>query len=201
MSKKATKKKAIKKKSVKKKPVKAPAKSSAKPSIKKAPKKPAAKPAKVAPKKVTVTTPRETAEPKKAAVTTAKVAAEPKKAPVTSAKEASEPKKATVTAAPQAAEAAEPVQPERTWVVWQDGRGIWVGTPEEFKQSKRPDTIVCDVLDNGVHRDFSALQRAIHLGQVLRQTYANCVKPWLQYDDLAQQQRMKEWEERMRFSQ
>jgi hypothetical protein len=92
----------------------------------------------------------------------------------------------------------EAVQRERTWVVWQDGGGIWLGTPEEFRQSKRPETIVCDVLDSGSRRDFHALQRAAQLGRVLRQTYANCVRPWLQYDDTAQEQRIRDWDERFR---
>jgi len=110
------------------------------------------------------------------------------------------PQKWTVKAARKADEPKEPVQPERTWVVWQDGRGIWAGTLEEFKRSKRPETIVCDVLNNGSRRDFDALQRAIYLGRVLRETYANCMKPWLQYDDKAQSQRMKEWEQRSRLA-
>jgi hypothetical protein len=120
---------------------------------------------------------------KKPTMTSAKVA--PKKKPVKATRTPDEPREA--------------VRTECTWVIWQDGRGIWVGTPEEFRQSKRPETIVCDVLNNGSHRDFDALQRAIHLGRVLRQTYANCVKPWLQYDDFAQEQRIREWGERLRL--
>ena len=41
------------------------------------------------------------------------------------------------------------------------------------------------------------LHRAVQLGQVLRQTYANCMKPWLQYDDVAQAQRIQEWKKRL----
>ena len=54
----------------------------------------------------------------------------------------------------------------------------------------------CDY--EGAYRDFRALHRAVQLGQVLRQTYANCMRPWLQYDDAAQKQHIKEWEERLR---
>ena len=36
--------------------------------------------------------------------------------------------------------------------------------------------------------------------RLLRQTYANSMKPWLQYDDLAQAQRMQDWEERSRLA-
>jgi hypothetical protein len=141
--------------------------------------------------------------PKKAAKTkrTAKktVRKTPKKAVRKPARKPTKvaPKKGTVKVAEKTDEPKEVAQTERTCVVWQDGRGIWVGTPEEFKQSKRPETIVCDVLNTGSHRDSDALQRAIQLGRVLRQTYANCVKPWLQYDDFAQEQRVREWEERL----
>jgi hypothetical protein len=92
----------------------------------------------------------------------------------------------------------EAVKTERTWVVWHDGRGVWLGSPEEFRQSKRPETIICDVIDHGSQRDFDALRRAVHVGHVLRETYANCLKPWLQYNDAAQEQRIKEWEQRLR---
>ena len=91
----------------------------------------------------------------------------------------------------------EAANPERTWVVWQDGKGIWVGTQQDFKLSKRPETIVCDVIDRGAHQASAALQRAIQLGQTLRQTYANYMKSWLQYDDSAQKQRIQEWYERL----
>ena len=91
------------------------------------------------------------------------------------------------------------VKVERTWVVWQDGTGVRLGTPDDFRQSKRPETIVCDVLDSGSHRDVSALQRAVQVAQVLRQTYANCMRPWWQYDDGAQEQRIKDWEEQLRL--
>lgn len=91
------------------------------------------------------------------------------------------------------------VKVERTWVVWQDGTGVHLGTPEDFRQSKRPETIVCDVLDSGSHRDVSALQRAVQVAQVLRQTYANCMRPWWQYDDGVQEQRVKDWEEQLRM--
>ncbi|MEI8373607.1 MAG: hypothetical protein WCJ35_12340 [Planctomycetota bacterium] len=91
----------------------------------------------------------------------------------------------------------EAANPEHTWVVWQDGMGIWIGTQQDFKHSKRPETIVCDVIDRGFHQASTALQRAIQLGQALRQTYANHMKPWLQYDDAAQRQRIQEWYERL----
>jgi hypothetical protein len=89
-------------------------------------------------------------------------------------------------------------RPARTWVVWQDGRGVWIGSVEEYKQSKRPETIVCDIIDSGNDRDYHAFQRAVQVAQVLRQTYANCVKPWLHYDDRVQELRIKQWQERLR---
>jgi len=88
---------------------------------------------------------------------------------------------------------------EHTWVVWQDGTGVWVGTPQEFRHLKRPEAIVCDVIDSGTHRDSDALHRAVQLGQVCRQSYANCMKPWLQYNDTAQMQRIQVWQERLRY--
>jgi len=93
----------------------------------------------------------------------------------------------------------EGAKPKRTWIVWQDGTGVWVGTPQEFRYFKRPETIVCDVIDFGTHRDSDALHRAIQLGQVFRQSYANCMKPWLQYKDAEQKQRIQEWQERLRY--
>jgi hypothetical protein len=76
--------------------------------------------------------------------------------------------------------------------------GVWVGTPQEFKYSKRPETIVCDVIGSGTRRDSGALHRAVQLGQALRQTYADYMKSWLQYNDAAQKQRIQEWQERLR---
>jgi hypothetical protein len=95
----------------------------------------------------------------------------------------------------QAAE--ETVNPEHAWVVWQDGRGIWLGTLQNFKNSKRPDAIVCDVIDRGAHQASAARQRAIQLAETLRQSYANHMRYWLQYDDAAQKQRIQEWYEHL----
>jgi len=92
----------------------------------------------------------------------------------------------------------EAAKPDNPWVVWQDGRGIWVGTRQEFIHSKRLDTIVCDVIDRGTHQDSDALHRAIQLGKTLRQSYANYVKSWLQYNDAEQQHRIDEWHGRLR---
>ena len=92
----------------------------------------------------------------------------------------------------------EAAKPEHTWVVWQDGRGIWVGTLEDFKLSKRVDSIVCDVIDSGPHQDSVALQRAVQVGQTLRQSYANYLRYWLQYNDAAQKQRIEGWQDRLR---
>jgi hypothetical protein len=110
-------------------------------------------------------------------------------------------KRATKKTAKQA------VEPELTWIVWEDAGGIWLGSKEEFRRFKGPDTILCDVLDTGTHREFDALHRAVQLGQGLRQTYANCVRQhgqenlkghWLQFDDAAQERRIREWEEQLR---
>ncbi len=102
------------------------------------------------------------------------------------------------TAATTSGQIAEEVaKPEHAWVVWQDGRGIWVGTRQEFKNSKRPETIVCDVIDRGAHQVAAALHRAIQLAETLRQTYSNHMKSWLQYDDAAQRQRIQDWYERV----
>jgi hypothetical protein len=96
--------------------------------------------------------------------------------------------------------AAEAAIAEPTWVVWQDGRGVWVGTVDEYKRSKRPETIVCDVFDRGSRRDLAALHRAVQLGQMLRQSYINAMRPWLKYDDVAQGQRIRHWDERLVLS-
>ena len=171
------------KKTAKKKPA-------AKVSAKKKPKKPAPKPAKAAAKKripdLRGKRIRDLRGKKHPDTAPKPVKAAPKQPPVKVAKPADEPQP--------------PVQPEVTWVVWQDARGIWAGTLEEYKQSKRPETIVCDVFNTGIHRDYDARQRAIHLARLVRQTYSDCVKPWLQYDDFAQAQRVKEWEERSRLA-
>lgn len=126
----------------------------------------------------------------KAAGTTSKKTTEPTKSPA---------KNVTIEAATPISRQAteEAANPERTWVVWQDGMGIWVGTQQDFKHSKRPETIVCDVIDRGSHQASTALQRAIQLGLTLRQTYATYMKYWLQYDDAAQGQRIQEWYERL----
>ncbi len=134
----------------------------------------------------------------KAAVTARKPAEKPAKLPL--AKPADGPAKDTIievasTTGRQAAE--EAARPEHTWVVWQDGRGIWVGTQQDFKHSKRPETIVCDVIDRGAQQASAALHRAIQLGQTLRQTYASYMKYWLQYNDAAQEQRIQDWYERL----
>lgn len=116
-------------------------------------------------------------------------------------------KRATTKRTPKQRIGKETIQAEATWVVWEDVRGIWLGLPYEFQQSKRLDTIICDVLDTGSHREFGALHRAVQLGQVLRQTYANCVRQygrekltgnWLQFDDAGQEQRIREWEKRLK---
>ncbi len=101
------------------------------------------------------------------------------------------------TVATISVQATEEAKPEHIWVVWQDGRGIWVGTSQEFKHSKRPETIVCDVIDRGAHQGAAALHRAIQLGQTLRRAYADHMKSWLQYDDVAQRQRIQDWYERL----
>jgi hypothetical protein len=103
-------------------------------------------------------------------------------------------KKVTKTAASKIVEQA--ATPELTWVVWQDATGVWLGTREDFHRLKRPEAIVCDVLDTANQRELDALHRAVQIGQMLRQRYANLVRPWLQYDDAAQDQRIKKWEER-----
>jgi hypothetical protein len=107
-------------------------------------------------------------------------------------------KKVTKTAATEPAkQAAKPAaKPELIWVVWQDATGVWLGTREDFHRLKRPEAIVCDVLDAADQRELDALHRAVQIGQVLRQKFADLVRPWLQYDDAAQEQRIKKWEER-----
>jgi hypothetical protein len=91
----------------------------------------------------------------------------------------------------------EAAKPEHTWVVWQDGRGIWVGPLQVFKDSKRLDTIVCDVIDREGHQGAAALHRAIQLAETVRQSYASHMKYWLHYDDAAQKQRIQEWYDRL----
>ena len=125
-----------------------------------------------------------------AAATTSKQATEPPKNPPKNP-----PIEVTATISGEATEEAK--NPERTWVVWQDGRGIWVGTQQDFKHSKRPETIVCDVIDRGSHQASTALQQAIQLGETLRQAFGSHMKYWLQYDDAAQKQRIQEWYERL----
>ena len=121
---------------------------------------------------------------------TSKPAAEPTKSPVKTATIET----AATTSRPPTEELA---KPEHTWVVWQDGRGIWVGNLQDFKDAKRPETIVCDVIDRGSLQGAAALHRAIQLGESLRQTYASHMKSWLQYDDVAQRQRIQEWYDRL----
>ena len=162
------------------KPAKQPLAKPAEQPLAKPAKPPLAKPTKSPAKNATV----------EAAATISKQATEPIKSLVKNP-----PIEVAVATAEQATE--EAVNPERTWVVWQDGKGIWVGTQQDFKLSKRPETIVCDVIDRGAHQASAALQRAIQLGQTLRQTYANYMKSWLQYDDSAQKQRIQEWYERL----
>ena len=115
-----------------------------------------------------------------------KPAAEPTKSPVQATTVES-----AATASSQPSE--ELAKPEHIWVVWQDGRGIWVGTQQDYKGSKRPETIICDVIKRGGFQNAAALHRAIQLGEMLRQTYATHMKSWLQYDDAAQRQRIQEW--------
>ena len=124
------------------------------------------------------------------ATTAGKPATEPTKSPVKDTTI-----EAAATTSSQATEEAS--RPEHTWVVWQDGRGIWAGTLHDFKHSKRPDTVVCDVIDRGSHLGAAALHRAIQLGETLRQTYASHMKSWLHYDDAAQRQRIQEWYDRL----
>lgn len=94
----------------------------------------------------------------------------------------------------------EPIRAEPVWVVWQDGSGVWLGTLDEFKLAKRPETVVCDVVNTGDRRDFNARQRALHFARLLRKLYADSMKPWLYYDDAAQAHRMQEWERRSQRS-
>ena len=175
----------------------------------KLPPRPLAKPTKSPAKDTTIkaaTTGRQAAEPAKSPVKS------PAKSPVQDAKiEAAATSRPAAEPTPSPAQATtieapatmsrpvteEVVRPEHIWVVWQDGRGIWVGTQPDFKLAKRPETIVCDVIDRGTHPAAAALHRAIQLGETLRQTYANYMKSWLQYDDAAQKQRIQEWYERL----
>jgi hypothetical protein len=170
------------------KPTKGTGKKPAKRPLAKPTKRPLAKPTK-----------RPLAKPTKSSVTdtaieatarTSKQSTEPTKSPA---------KNTTIEAAATTSKQAtqEPAKPENTWVVWQDGRGIWVGTRQEFKDSKRLDTIVCDVIASGTQQASVALHRAIQLAETVRQTYANYMKYWLQYDDAAQKQRIQEWYERL----
>jgi hypothetical protein len=94
-----------------------------------------------------------------------------------------------------------------TWVVWQDARGVWVGTKHEFERSKMQETVVSDVFDVGDNRELDALRRAVQMGMVMRQSYATCVQQygrrnlkggWLEYDGAAQGERIKQWEDRVR---
>ncbi len=178
---------------------------------KKPSKRPAAKPTKSPAKNTTI---RAVATAQKPATKSAKRSlAKPTKSPAKNAsveaaatigKQATEPTKnpaknttteAAATTGKQATE--EAAVAEHTWVVWQDGRGIWVGTLQEFKDSKRPETIVCDVINRGGHQGASALHRAIQLGEALRQSYASHMKYWLRYEDAAQKQRIQEWYDRL----
>ncbi len=176
-------KKRIPKKTARKPPAKSTkgsGKKSAKRALPKATKRPLVKPAKSPAKDKTV----------EAAATAGKQAAKPAKSPAQNTTI-----ETAATTGRQATE--ETAKPEHTWVVWQDGRGIWVGGLQEFKEAKRLDTIVCDVIDRGSHQGAAALHRAIQLGETLRQTYANYMKSWLHYDDAAQKQRIQEWYERL----
>ena len=114
------------------------------------------------------------------------------------AKQTKSPTKNTTIEAVASQATEEATKPENAWVVWQDGRRIWVAySYRNSRSAKRPDTIVCDVIDRGIHQLSVALQRAIQLGQTLRQSYASYMKHWLQYDDAAQEQRIRKWQERM----
>jgi hypothetical protein len=135
-----------------------------------------------------------------------KTATKKRAAKKTTKKAPRKPTKQTARKTPTRA-AEEAAQAARTWMVWQDATGIWVGIAGEFKRSKWRDTIVCDVFDGGNWRERNALRLAVQLAQALRQTYADCVQrqgqqdstgQWLQYDDAAQEQRVKEWEERLK---
>ena len=97
-------------------------------------------------------------------------------------------------------------KPEVSWVIWQDTKGVWVGTKREFEQSKRRETVISDAFGAGDNPETDALYRAVQMGGVMRQTYATCVRQygqgnlkgaWLQYDDAAQGKRIGQWEQRL----
>jgi hypothetical protein len=97
-------------------------------------------------------------------------------------------------------------KPEASWIVWQDTRGVWVGTKQEFEQSRRQETVISDAFGAGDNPEADALYRAVQMGGVMQQTYAACVLQygqgnlkgtWLHYDDAAQGNRIGEWGERL----
>jgi hypothetical protein len=151
---------------------------------------PAAKPATVKPLAPKPSAPKPPAGKPSAAKPPTAVVGKPKEVP---------PEKVSVEPEPPPSPptAEEVAKPEVTWVVWEDGRGIWLGTVEDYKRSKRPETTVCDVFNSGADRDFRALDRAVQLGHTKRRDYATAVRPWLQYDDSSQQNRVREWEQRL----